>query len=329
MSLMSPRERSDRVKNLALELGFDGCGIARAQPMPRGDYVQHWLSAGRAGSMRYLHEHLSERLDPTILLPDARSIIMLARLYHQPEPVLASDGSASQRGGRIAMYAWGEDYHRVIREKVHLLVEQLQKQLGEPFDYRVCVDTAPIVERQWAEMAGIGWIGKNTLVLSERLGSYFFLAALVTTIELEADEPVEDHCGSCTACLDACPTKAFPAPYEMDASRCISFLTIEHRGEIPANLRESVGDWLFGCDVCQQVCPFNRKAPVTTEARFTPRTAVILDPDPVLNWSRGDYRRNLGGTAMTRATLAMWWRNAAIVAENLTKADQRAHGSAS
>ena len=166
------------------------------------------------------------------------------------------------------MYAWGDDYHEVIRSKLGALVERMRTELVEPFEARVCVDTAPILERELAAAAGIGWIGKNTLVLHHELGSYFFLGAIVTTLDLAPDEPLPDHCGTCTACLDACPTQAFPKPYEMDASRCISYLTIEHRGDISKPFQKMMGDWVFGCDVCQEVCPYNRSAPTTREPRI-------------------------------------------------------------
>ena len=215
------------------------------------------------------------------------------------------------------MYAWGDDYHDVVKRKLFALADRMRLDLTEPFEAKACVDTAPLLEREAAAAAGIGWIGKNTMVLDHRLGSYFFLGALVTTLELAVDEPVADHCGSCTACLDACPTDAFPAPYEMDASRCISYLTIEHRGDISKAFQEMMGDWIFGCDVCQEVCPFNRDAPETREPRFAIRSPA---PDPkledVLGWSLDDYRRQLRGSAVKRAKLDMLKRNAKIAREN-------------
>ncbi len=219
--------------------------------------------------------------------------------------------------GRVAMYAWGEDYHRVMRRKLETLVERIRVEIPVSFDARICVDTTPVVERELAASAGIGWIGKNTLVLNPSVGSYFFLGIVLTTLELEADAAMPDHCGTCTACLDACPTKAFPAPYEMDASRCISYLTIEHRGEIPASVHPAIGDWVFGCDVCQEVCPHNRDAPETREPAFAPRRNIPeLRLDDVLSWSPTDYARELQGSAMKRAKREMLQRNARIVLEN-------------
>lgn len=215
------------------------------------------------------------------------------------------------------MYAWGRDYHRIVKAKLFTMADRMRAEWGENLQTKACVDTAPILEREMAAAAGIGWIGKNTLVLNDRLGSYFFLGALVTTAELLPDRPMEDHCGTCTACLDACPTGAFPAPYEMDASRCISYLTIEHRGEIAQEFHEPLGEWVFGCDVCQEVCPHNRSAPVTSEPGFTAHVAgSSVSLGPMLAWSVEDYRAKLSGSAMKRAKLNMLKRNAAIVQRN-------------
>lgn len=271
--------------------------------------------------MSYLARNLDQRLDPSVLLEGARSIIVTALSYHQPCPGEEDCGdrptSAGGPRGRIAMYAWGEDYHVVLKDKLFALAQALGTELGEPFDFKVCVDTAPLLEREVAAAAGLGWIGKNTLVLNRDLGSYFFLGALLTTLELAPDPPSADHCGTCSACLDACPTAAFPAAYEMDASRCISYLTIERRAPIPADLADRTGEWLFGCDVCQQVCPFNRSAPHTREPRFAVRPpAPAVELAEVLSWGPEQYRAALRGTAMKRATLEMWQRNARLAQEH-------------
>jgi epoxyqueuosine reductase len=190
--------------------------------------------------------------------------------------------------------------------------------LSEPFDAKICVDTSPVIERELAAMAGIGWIGKNTLVLHETLGSYFFLGVVLTSLDLAHDAPSPDHCGSCTRCLDACPTQAFPRPYQMDASRCISYLTIEHRGDMPSELHAPIGDWVFGCDVCQEVCPYNRDAPLTREPRFAPRPpGPRPDLDEIAAWSDTTYQSAVNGSAADRARLDMWRRNARIVLENI------------
>lgn len=264
--------------------------------------------------MGYLHRHLESRLDPSALLEGARSAIVVALNYHQPTP-LDRPGDGATRG-RVARYAWGRDYHRVLKRKLHTLADRLREQFGANVATRACVDTAPIIERELAVRAGIGWIGKNTLVLHSELGSYFVLGVVLTTLALEPDEPLEDRCGSCTACLDACPTRAFPVPYQMDASRCVSYLTIEHRGDIPPEFHEGIGDWVFGCDVCQEVCPYNRRAPQTNEPDFAVRApGPAPDRSTILDWSQDDYDQQTLGSATRRATLAMWKRNA-LIAEN-------------
>jgi len=308
---MTAEERTRLVKRLASGLGFERCGIAAAGPIAHGDYLREWLEAGRAGTMGYLHRRIQARLDPRELLAGARSVIVVALQYHQPEPPIPDD----RPRGKVAMYAWGEDYHVVLRDKLDALVAQLRSELHEPFEAKPCVDTSAIVERELAAAAGIGWIGKNTLVLHQDLGSYFFLGEIITTLDLAHDAPISDHCGTCTRCLDACPTGAFPKPYEMDARRCISYLTIEHRGEIPADVRASLEGWVFGCDICQQVCPFNRDAPSTRDPGFALR-APGPHPglDDIINWNESDYRANVAGSAADRATLPMWKRNAKIAA---------------
>lgn len=310
--LVTEADKTSVIKALAANLGFDRVGVAEARPIGRVPYLTEWLASGRAGSMAYLHRNRDIRCDPRQLLDGARSVIVVAMNYHQPEPPV---GHEAVSRGRVAMYAWGDDYHKVVKRKLHTFVDRLREQLSEPFDARCCVDTVPILERELAAAAGIGWIGKNTMVLHPDLGSYFFLGEVVTTLALKYDEPVADHCGSCTRCLDACPTAAFPAPYEMDASKCVSYLTIEHRDDIPAELHAAMGDWVYGCDECQAVCPYNRDAPVT--AAFPVREP---GPRPRLDAMMSDsddtYRRILKGSAMNRATPAMLRRNAKIAARN-------------
>ena len=308
---MDPHLRSKFIKKVAAEVGFDRCGIAKAEPIGRAAYFRSWLESGRSGSMEYLHKHFNLRTDPTALLEGARSVVVVAMLYHKRAPASPAVDAGSR--GRVARYAWGSDYHRIVKDKLFQMADQIRAELGTGFEIKACVDTAPLLERELAAAAGVGWIGKNTMVLDDRLGSYFFLGALVTTLELAADQPVLDRCGSCTACLDACPTEAFPAPYEMDAARCISYLTIEHRGDITRAFQEKMGGWVFGCDICQEVCPFNRKAPETKEpglAIRSPGPTVALDE--ILDWSVEDYRRELKGSAMKRAKLDMLKRNARI-----------------
>jgi epoxyqueuosine reductase len=298
-----------------MQLGFDRVGIARAEPIARASYLREWLDSGRAGSMDYLHRYFEQRTDPRAMMPGARSVIVLAVNYHQTTPPRPDD----EPRGRVAMYAWGDDYHRIVKDRLRKMIEAMRQEFDEPLEARPCVDTAPVLEREWAAASGVGWIGKNTMALSRDLGSYFFLGEIVTTLELEPDAPATDHCGACTRCLEACPTQAFPAPYQMDASRCISYLTIEHREDILPEFHSQMGDWLFGCDVCQEVCPFNRKAPTST-------TFPIRSPGPfsalaeVADWSEDQYRAVLRNSAVKRAKLPMLKRNAAIALANAGKA---------
>jgi len=311
-----------RLISLVADCGFDRCGIASAGPVERSDYYRRWLGLDRAGTMDYLHRNVEQRLDASKLLPGAKSVIVCALNYHQTDPPRSNETHESNESGdnrgRIAMYAWGDDYHKIIKKKLFAIIDRLRSESPESFEAKACVDTVPILEREYAARSGVGWIGKNTLVLNESLGSYFFLGLIVTTLDLPPDEPSPDHCGSCTRCLDACPTDAFPEPYQMDASRCISYLTIEHRGEhIAAELQPLMGDWVFGCDVCQEVCPHNHKAPETNEPRFAVRSP---SPNPklgdLIGWSDEAYREALRGSAIKRAKPDMLRRNARIARAN-------------
>ncbi len=328
---MAPELLSRTIKQLAAKAGFDCCGIASAAPIERAEYVRDWLAKGHAGSMDYLHNHFDRRTDPTKLLEGASSVIVIGKVYGQPasnsqttgqgqpsdqEPAEAEKENSGPTG-RVAMYAWGEDYHIVLKDKLFQFVDDLRRHCDQPFDAKVCVDTVPILEREVAASAGIGWIGKNTLVLNRHLGSYFFLGEIVTTLNIAPDEPTTDHCGSCTACLDACPTDAFIGPYEMDASKCISYLTIEHRSDIRDDLQARMGDWLFGCDVCQEVCPFNRDMPMTIDERFRTQGQRVRVPlEALLNWTIEDYRKTFRKSAVKRAKLDMLKRNARIALSN-------------
>lgn len=268
---MEPAQLTTELKQRAAELGFSLAGACPAVAPPGSARLEEWLAAGYAGQMHYLADRREAYFDPRHLLDGARSLLMLAMNYRTAEPARTTAGQ-----GRVSRYAWGSvDYHDLIRERLAALANLL-RDLVPSARVRGVVDTAPLMEREFAQLAGLGWIGKHTLVLNRREGSWFFLAALLTDVELDYDEPHEaDHCGTCCACLDACPTDAFPEPYVLDASRCISYLTIELRDAIPPELRPGVGDWLFGCDICQEVCPWNGH----TEQRETESASrVVLDP---------------------------------------------------
>ena len=219
------------------------------------------------------------------------------------------------------MYAWGEDYHVVVRDRLEGLVRALRDRIDLPFEARICVDTSAILERELAALSGIGWIGKNTMVLNAAVGSFFFLGEIITDLELAPDAPEPDHCGTCTRCLDACPTEAFPAAYVMDARRCISYLTIEHRSDIDPALSERMDDWVFGCDVCQDVCPFNRNAPESSEPRLKADLPDDARPrlDDLLAEDEAEYGSRVRGKAQDRARFGMWKRNAEIARRNLDR----------
>ena len=303
---------SAELKARARSLGFDLVGIAPAAPLPGAARLDEWLAHGYAGQMHYLPDRRAAYDHPRSVLDGVRSIVMLAMNYRTAEPARPGAGQ-----GRISRYAWGADYHQLIRGRLDRLADWLGEQVPEA-SARGVVDTAPLMERELAQLAGLGWIGKNTLLLNREMGSWFFLAALLTDLPLDYDAPQStDHCGTCRACLDACPTQAFPAPYVLDATRCISYLTIELRSQVPVELREAMGDWVFGCDICQDVCPWNRRAPESHEPAFTPAAdRDPLDLAEMFFWSQADFKRHFAGSPLLRARRRGLLRSAAIVLGN-------------
>lgn len=265
---------TERAKALALDAGFDVAGVARADAPHELSFFSEWVARGYAGEMTYLSRQVERRADLRTAFPWARSVISVALQYDTPHPY-STDAPETQ--GWIARYAWGDDYHDVMKACLDRFVERLAADIG-PFRARTYVDTGPIVERAYAAAAGIAAWGKNTCLLHPEHGSWLFLGEAVTDLDLEPDVPRTDMCGSCTACLDACPTGAFPAPYVLDATRCISYLTIEVKGGIPESQREGVGRHVFGCDICQDVCPWNRKRRRRGDPRFEPRPGLMA-PD--------------------------------------------------
>jgi epoxyqueuosine reductase len=305
------------IKAEAGRLGFDPVGIAPASPADDFGRLGDWLAHGFAGEMEYMQRHAAARRHPSGVLPEVRSVIMVA-MSHKPEDRGQRSGVGSQRSdvrGKVARYARGPDYHDVLRDRLKQLLGWLQGERPGCHG-RAVVDTAPLLERDFARRAGLGWIAKNTMLINKRLGSYLFLGALLVDVELRADEPfTAAHCGTCTACLDACPTQAFAGPGVLDARRCISYLTIELRTDVPEELRPGLGDWVFGCDVCQEVCPWNRKAPAATA--FPGRADLeALDPIELLGLTGEEFQRRFRGTALTRPKRAGLLRNAALVLGN-------------
>ncbi len=310
------------VTALCRAAGFALAGVCEVGRTRYEECLRRWLSEGRHGSMSYLARNVDLRVDPSGFIEGARGMILVADLYAPRVPVTHGPGDAQGNVGRIARYARGRDYHRVIRARLHALADRLRA--AHPgAEFRSFVDTAPVLEREHAARAGLGWIGRHTLLIHPRLGSYLLLGGIITTLELRPppeQEPVQDHCGTCTRCIDACPTRAITA-YSVDATRCISYLTIEHRGRIAPEFHEPVGDWIFGCDICQEVCPHNSPRTGSDGAGlpilpdYTPRRTGLI-AEGVLGWTEEDRRRELAGTSMTRATLAMLKRNAVIVLGN-------------
>ncbi|MFO0839478.1 MAG: tRNA epoxyqueuosine(34) reductase QueG [Phycisphaerae bacterium] len=321
---VTPLDTAARIKSLAIEMGFQRAGIAPAAPLEHGSYYRNWLDAGHAGTMDYLRRSAAVRDDPRHLLPGAKSVVCVALQYAAGDDPPASVGTPS---GRVARYARGRDYHTVMRRMLDRLAARMREVIEAPFRSQACVDTMPVLEKELARVAGLGWMGKNTLLLNRELGSYLFLGELVTTLALPSDQPVTDHCGSCTRCLDACPTRAFPAPYQLDATRCISYLTIEHRGEIPSALHAGIGDWVFGCDICQEVCPFNADpASSSNPALAASQTPARIPLEQLARLTSGDYRRLTRDSALRRASVKMLRRNAAIAIVNAAQ-DPAAHAA--
>jgi epoxyqueuosine reductase len=306
-----PHQLAGLLKAKARDLGFDRAGIAPAEPSRYRDYFRQWLDDGQAGSMKYLADRFSERTDPATYLPEAASVICLAINYFVP---LRETDDAGQ--GRIGRYALGDDYHDWIKDRLHSLADWMRQAAPEA-QTRCCTDTAPVMEKDLAARSGIGWVGKNTCLINEEIGSWLFLGEIVTTLQLPMDEPAVDRCGTCRRCIDACPTQAITEPYKLDARRCISYLTIEHRGDIDPELAEKFGNWIYGCDICQDVCPWNGRAPAATDEHLQPRFETgRLDLRQVLSWTDQQYREKLRGSAMKRVKLPLLQRNAAIALAN-------------
>lgn len=299
------------VKRLAQECGFELAGIASAEPSPDfGRYIA-WIERGMAGSMGYLTDRRANiRSDPKLLLPSARSVICVGKLYNSSPH--CPDGFTDSGMGRISRYAWGEDYHDVMRTGL----EKLAAKLGPDHEWKVCIDTAPLLERSYARAAGLGWIGKNTCLINQEQGSWFFLGELLTSLTVEPDQPPPDRCGTCTRCVEACPTQAIAADgYELDARACISYLTIELRGPIPNQYREQIGNHVFGCDICQDVCPWNQRAPITEDPALAGHF-VSASLEKMAELAEPEFREIFRHSPIRRAKYTGFLRNVAIAIGN-------------
>lgn len=296
---------SSLIKNEAKKLGFLFCGISKAafleEEAPR---LENWLTKGMHGEMAYMENHFDKRLDPRLLVDGAKSVISLGLNYYTDQQ---QDDPLSPK---ISKYAYGEDYHQVIKQKLKALLETINEQIGE-VNGRAFVDSAPVLDKAWAKKAGLGWIGKNTNLISKRVGSFFFLAELIVDIELAYDiEPTADHCGTCTRCIDACPTEAIVAPYIVDGSRCISYLTIELKNEIPAEFKDKTDNWMFGCDICQDVCPWNKFSVLHNEPAFKPHADLLsLSKNEWKELSQDTFNKVFKNSAVKRTKFSGLKRN--------------------
>lgn len=309
---------TDRLKERALSLSFDLVGVSLAQPPTGLARFESWLANGYAGEMAYLETGAKARGNLDDILPGTRSLVMAAISYHQPA---LRQQPTPPNHGRIASYALGQDYHPLLWDRLNTLRDWLSAEVPGS-NSRGVVDTAPLLERDYARLAGLGWFGKNTMLIHKKFGSYFLLGALLTTVELDPDPPhLSSHCGTCTACVDACPTTAFPEPGVLDATKCISYHTIELRGPIPTEHRQGLGDWLFGCDICQDVCPWNRKAPAGREpallsASWHPDGTNTIDLIKLLEMDEAIFREHFRHSALWRTKRQGLLRNACIVLGN-------------
>lgn len=295
--MTSAERHTTLLKNKAQQLGFFACRVSKAQRLDKeADQLEKWLQKGYHGSMSWMENHFEKRVDPSQLVPGAKAVVSLAFNYFPEE---------SQDAGlpKIAKYAYGRDYHKVIKKKLITLLNYLQSEIGEVHG-RAFVDSGPVLERQWAERSGLGWLGKNALLLSKNKGSFFFLAELIIDLELVSDHPTTDHCGTCTRCIDACPTDAIVAPQVIDSNRCISHATIELKDKIPNHFENQMEDWVFGCDICQDVCPWNRFSSPHNEPDFIPkRDRLNLTSKDWLEMTEEVFGDLFNGTAVRRAGL--------------------------
>jgi epoxyqueuosine reductase len=307
---------ADRIKSLGRELGFAQVGIAGVELPEDAAYLERWLALDRHGRMDYMAKHGRKRAEPAALVPGTVRVIA-ARMDYWPGGAAPAE-RALRDGSRayVARYALGRDYHKVLRRRLKRLADAIDAHVG-PTGHRVFVDSAPVLEKALARNAGLGWIGKHTNLIDRKHGSWFFLGEIFTDLPLPVDAPLSEHCGSCRACLDVCPTRAIVAPYELDARRCISYLTIELKGSIPESLRKPIGNRIFGCDDCQLVCPWNRYARPTAEPDFEPRHGLdTADLVELFGWSEAEWSERTAGSAIRRAGYEGWLRNLAVALGN-------------
>jgi len=306
---------TQKIKEKALELGFQKIGIVRAEPLEReGARLREWLANDRHGEMAWLAREPEKRIDPRLIFPEAKSMIVVAMNYFTPH-------EHGESVGKISRYAWGEDYHEILKERLRALLAWIEAEIPDAKG-KVCVDTAPVMEKAWAARAGLGWIGKHSNLITTDFGSWVFIGEILLNLELNFDtDVVKDHCGTCTACLDACPTNAIVEPYVVDSRACISYATIELRDEVlPGNIAENLNGWLYGCDICQDVCPWNRFEKPTTEPRFEPREReTSIETEKILEFTPEEYAARFRRSAMKRTKLSGLKRNAKALKEKAAR----------
>ena len=296
------------LKKKSEALGFHNFGVAKVPMELRRDYYNQWIKAGKHGNMAWMENNNERRLNPESLMPEAKSILVFAMNYYQKDP---------ERNFRVAKYALGKDYHFVIYKRLKKICRFLKENYHS--DQKPYVDTGPVLEKPIAEAAGLGWQGKSTILVEKKRGTWSFLGSIVTTLDLPASKGGKDYCGNCTRCIDCCPTQAIISPYKLDASKCISYLTIEHKGSIPHEYREAVGDRVFGCDECLDVCPWNKWAKITNETQFAVRS--LPDLKTILAWGEEDFKSNLVASPIKRVKLNGLKRNVALVLGNIGSKD--------
>lgn len=317
---MTARELTASLKNEAEKLGFAACGISKATVLTsEAELLQQWLDNGYHASMSWMENHFEKRTDPRELVENARSVVSVLHNYYNDEDYRPDDSI-----GKISRYAWNKDYHKTLRKKLSTLLAWLDETAG-PVNGRAFVDSAPVMDKVWAQKGGLGWIGKHTNVINSSLGSYFFIGELIVDIQLDYDTPATDHCGSCTKCIDACPTDAIRQPYTVDANRCISYLTIEHRGDdIADELKQQTGNWIFGCDICQEVCPWNKFSTPNNEARFQPtdlRHRTSLEDWAMM--TEDEFNNIFSGSPVRRTGYEGFIRNVKTALANYESDDSR------
>jgi epoxyqueuosine reductase len=322
---LSTSELTSALKSKALELGFEACGISHAAELTvEKSRLEEWLRRGNQASMGWMERNQEKRVDPTVLVEGAKSVVSVIQSYYHP-----FQGSTDPDTGRISRYAWGDDYHLIIKDRLHALLNWLEETSG-PVTGRAFVDSAPVMDKAWAARAGLGWIGKHSNLISPDHGSWFFIGELIIDTELIADKPIADQCGTCTRCLDACPTGAITEPYVVDANLCISYTTIEHRGsDVAESVHSQHGNWIFGCDICQEVCPWNKFRTESSEMGYAPREGVLNTP--LEAWSElspESFSTRFRRSAVKRTKLEGFTRNVRYALGNVPEASEPNPGPA-